>query len=341
MDLDLIRLRELPETSELTAFRDFWAQALREMVQDPLSHPVTRTRLQGEVRQAEARLKLSAERDRLQTQRPPGCDCLGTGHRPYRAILREGLQARFCAACPEGAAAAEAEAQERALRERASLERRRAEILAHSRIAEHYPRFRDLTLRTFVPASEQLASYAQVCRYAAGDGHSLLLFGPPSRGKTGLAIAAVRERALREGAGFLVWNAVDLLTGLLRRIRATSRGGAGDGDPAGEADTPAEDPVARAERVRYLLLDDFDKLGNSDFQARVLYELVNQRYDRQLPTLFTANLSRHELVVKLGAHVTDRIFDMCGPAWVLELQGPNRRLDDRRPPAGREPGKNV
>lgn len=299
-------LREVPLMSEIDRQRSIWQRALAEL---PTFEDDARNYAQEQLKKLDGQREQAMARDALQAERPDGCSCLGTGLRPHRDVVRAG-GGKFCG-CADGQAAFAEYLAMIEEHQTLSTERERAEILTRSRL-DQYPRFRDLTLMTFQPTPEQTYAHGRMCQYAAGEGSSVLLVGPPSRGKTGLCIAAVRERALREVAGFVLWNAVDLLTELLRHVR--------------DHETEAVDPVLRAERVRYLLLDDFDKIATTEFQSRVLYELVNKRHDRGLATLFTANLGRAALAGRLGAHVADRIFAMCGDEWVMELGGPNRRL---------------
>lgn len=299
-------LREVIPTQEIDRQTAIWQRALAEL---PAFEDDARRTVAHELEKLHAQRIQADARDALQATRPDGCTCLGTGLRPHRDVVRDG-GGKFCP-CRDGQAALMEHLAKVQENDEQRRERERGDILGRSRL-EHYPHFRELTLATFVPTPEQSYVHGRMCSYAAGAGSSVLLVGPPSRGKTGLAIAAARERATREGAGFVIWNAADLLTVLLRHVR--------------DHETEMTDPVVHAERVRYLVLDDFDKIATTEFQSRVLYELVNKRYDRGLATLFTANLGRGELAAHLGAHITDRIFAMCGDEWVMTLEGPNRRL---------------
>jgi DNA replication protein DnaC len=255
------------------------------------------------------RLIEAVARDVVQAGRPEGCWCLGTGGTPYMHAGR-----KFCS-CPEGQAAqARYQMDERYLHDE-QRERREAEIEERMGLAPHQ---RDWTFGSFPASPQTTEALRRMLDWAEGkaDLCSALLVGPPSRGKTGLAVSALRQRATAElRGGFIV-----MVADLLEEIRAGFR----TRDP-----DRSEDVFDRVERVTYLVLDDLGKEHQTDWASETLFRLINQRYVSRRPTIFTSNFGLSGLESRLGAWNLDRIVEQCGKGeWVIEIgeQAPNLRI---------------
>jgi DNA replication protein DnaC len=133
----------------------------------------------------------------------------------------------------------------------------------------------------------------------------LFLYGDYGLGKTHLAIAALRAIALNNEwtARVAVWPELCQAT---KESWNTTHG-------LTEAQL-----WGRVRSARILLLDDLDKTATSEWAMGKLFDLVNQRSTRQLPTLITANhspkqlqsdwrKSRHEHIRDTGLAVLSRI----------------------------------
>ncbi len=153
------------------------------------------------------------------------------------------------------------------------------------------PRYRDCRLETFKPevasgsAREQLARARSICRqyideFLEADGlfreTGLIFIGPPGVGKTHLAAAVLREliEQYRVDGRF-----VDF-TSLLHEIQATF-----------DSSSPITKnavlrPVTNAE---VLVLDELGAQKPTPWVSEMLYLIMNARYSRRLPTLFTTN----------------------------------------------------
>jgi DNA replication protein DnaC len=151
------------------------------------------------------------------------------------------------------------------------------------------PRYQGCTLANFRPqqkdaADQLLAARAAAQRYVEGflqpDGGfcetGLLFVGPPGVGKTHLAVAVLLEVIQRWG---VQGRFVDF-TSLLHEIQSTF-------DPSSpESKHDVIDPVMGAE---LLLLDELGAQQPTAWVSDVLYLILNTRYTRRLPTLFTTN----------------------------------------------------
>lgn len=133
----------------------------------------------------------------------------------------------------------------------------------------------------------------------------LFLHGDYGLGKTHLAIAALRAIALNNE-----WTARAAVWPELCQATKESWG-------ATHGLTEAQ-LWGRVRTARILLLDDLDKTNTSEWAMGKLFDLINQRSARQLPTIITANHSpkqlqsdwrnsRHEHIRDTGLAVLSRI----------------------------------
>lgn len=98
-------------------------------------------------------------------------------------------------------------------------------------------------------------------------------------------------------------------------------------------DRNPNDLVDGAVRVELLVLDDVDKVGQSDYQLRTIWEIVDSRCAAGLPSIITANRSIDELGDwvggKHGRYLSSRLHGACAE---VHLWGPDQR---RRSAAGK------
>lgn len=141
----------------------------------------------------------------------------------------------------------------------------------------------------------------------------LLLTGPVGRGKTGLAVSALRELIQRGQSGLFVEA-----PNLLDRIRQTWDETLG---------VKEHELHAAVRDVDVLVVDDLGKEQPTDWVRTRLFVLLNDRYNAQRRTIITTNLSEQALKERIGEAAVSRIEDACGLAggYVLPLDGPSLR----------------
>lgn len=137
-------------------------------------------------------------------------------------------------------------------------------------------------------------------------GPSLLILGPTGVGKTHQAFGALRLLAT---TGIRAkWQAVTAAD-LYARLR-----------PRHGVDSETEFRLLADAQM--LLVDDLGAAKTSEWVEEVNYRLVNWRYERVLPTLFTSNVPPRQLSEALGERVASRLIEMTDR---VVLQGTDRR----------------
>ncbi|EHR71387.1 DNA replication protein [Burkholderiales bacterium JOSHI_001] len=141
-----------------------------------------------------------------------------------------------------------------------------------------------------------------------GQWRTLLALGGPGTGKTHLAAGAVHAmRIQREVQAKIV-----SVTKLVAEVRATWR----------RASELSEDDVLHAYiQADALALDDVGSVLG-EIEPRVMFAVVDGRYQRQRPTIITSNLTAPELQAALGVRTYDRLREA---SRVVVMDWPSHR----------------
>ena len=168
-------------------------------------------------------------------------------------------------------------------------------------------------------AVKKLASYLHSARHGARNW--LYLFGSYGLGKTHLAVAALKSLCLERQ-----WEPL-----LLRWSEYCSR--VQQSWHSSDADSEYH-LWCRASSITLLVVDDIDKRASSEWSLGKLYELIEHRYMRQLPTILTANRSPESLssywggneqTRDLGGAIISRIIGQL--SVLIEVSGHDYRLE--------------
>jgi chromosomal replication initiation ATPase DnaA len=184
-----------------------------------------------------------------------------------------------------------------ALRDRlAEQQGRRNAAHALLPLAEHF--------EDYLPA--QLGEVPEVVEWAAdaaaGSRAWLVILGSTGVGKTWQACAAYRAVTHDRGLEGLAITATDLF---LRSLPSA----------------PDRIPLRAYERVDVLLLDDLT--GDlSDWERKILFQLVDARSAGNRLTIITSNLRREEVKERLGDRLASR---MSHRLRLISIEGPDRR----------------
>jgi DNA replication protein DnaC len=196
-----------------------------------------------------------------------------------------------CSADEATRARADAEAQER----RATLEGWQRRI-GRAGIPE---RFQDRSLENFIATTDaQRRALAFATAYADGfgevmkTGRSALFIGKYGTGKTHLACAIgmrLMQRDQRPVLFSTVFRAV-------RRVKDTWS--------AGSLETESQ-AIAALTFPHLLILDEVGVQHGSDTEKLIVFDLINERYERRRPTLLLSNFD----VETVRRYLSERVFD--------------------------------
>lgn len=209
----------------------------------------------------------------------------------------------FWTGCPT--CAAEAQAKEQAdIEARAHAERaaRWERKVGEACIPE---RFRDRHLATYtatLPDQQRALNFAKA--YAADfdeiskTGRSALFIGLPGTGKTHLAVGIGLEVMERGHTVFF--------TTVMRAVRRVK-------DTWGrESRESQSEAIATLVFPDLLILDEVGVQFGSDTEKLLLFDILNERYERRRPTILMSNLPRDEVSAYLGERVFDRLREDGG-----------------------------
>lgn len=195
----------------------------------------------------------------------------------------------------------------------------REERLRRSRRSAGVPeRFVGKGFADYLAADEpQRAALAGVRDYADGfgregaQGRCLLMLGTVGTGKTHLACALV-QAVMDGGRSARYLTAMDL-SAYVRE--------------AYDRDSMMTERQALAEFAvpTLLVIDEVGRQRSTEFEQLVLWQVINARYERQLPTVLVSNLNPQRMEDFLGASAMDRLREDGGQKvvfnWLSFRQG--------------------
>lgn len=167
---------------------------------------------------------------------------------------------------------------------------------------------------------------APFCNLKLSDIKSLYLSGPRGVGKTHLA-CSIANYLIENTEPVLVRGVFDYfqmpiesmplfvnVPELLMEIRDTQKK---------ESETSEKKIIDRYSNVPVLIFDDIGVEKNSEWVFQTFYTLINKRYNEELITIITSNLTLEELAAKISDRIASRIAEMCK---IISLKGEDRRL---------------
>ncbi|HDV8362710.1 TPA: ATP-binding protein [Bacillus cereus] len=160
-------------------------------------------------------------------------------------------------------------------------------------------RFSKSTFESFLDRNGSETVYKVAVKYVKTfkewNGESLMLWGEPGNGKTHLAAAIVNELSKK---GYIV--VFQSVPELLQRIRSTFN----------NENKENETQIMRALlECDLLILDDIGAEKTTEWVEEKLFNIIDGRYRKELPTLYTSNLEPKELKNQVGKRSYDRMVE--------------------------------
>lgn len=178
-----------------------------------------------------------------------------------------------------------------------------------------------------IDLKNRVMAYAKAIGQGKTEKPTLILYGWYGNGKSHLAASVIRycvDLEIRP-CYFRIWS------DYLKRIQATYKR---DDEEQDGRETEA-DIIAELQTGKVVVIDDLDKRRPSGFVRDTLYEVLNYRYNKELPTILTFNYGpddadpkapgRPALETYLGRAVLDRILDTRKSFDIIEFTGPSFR----------------
>lgn len=274
-DLSALRLQALEPTGDLAIRCEILELELADAMRSGGQRRAQRVRLR--LVEAERRLKLGEERDRLAESRKRSCWCLGAGGRGVRNLPLDGeiieVLQEYCS-CRDGQIRKHDDDKIRE-RYRKGYKGRRVQRIIRQSGLEDLEIYRGLTWRNH-PDRRAVQICAEWLDMPKPERPWLLACGLVGRGKTALMAGLAWEIAER-GDTVIFTTVSDMLS----RLRS---GFDKDSDDTEGAYLDA------FRNVPYLFLDDIGAERATDYAGERLLQIINHRHNKRLPTAFTSNL---------------------------------------------------
>jgi DNA replication protein DnaC len=175
-------------------------------------------------------------------------------------------------------------------------------------------RFRDRSFEGYKATEPKQVKALTICREYAENfaehfkaGRCLLLLGNVGTGKTHLA-TAIANHVMHTSTATAVYRTVG---GILQHIK---------GSYDRESGYSEGDAFAAYTKPSLLIIDEVGATKPTEFELASLFNIINGRYEEQLPTVVISNLPAGELAGALGERCVDRLREGGGIAvgfdWV-------------------------
>lgn len=135
---------------------------------------------------------------------------------------------------------------------------------------------------------------------------SIYIYGDKGRGKSHLAVSAYKF-VKKLGYTSLFFDVPKLLNVIRSIIRK-------------DIDVSENDLFTAIEQVDLLILDDIGVERKTDWVQEVMFLLINQRQGKS--TIYTSNLSPHELEDHYGGRIADRIKNKMNESHIIKINSP-------------------
>lgn len=180
-----------------------------------------------------------------------------------------------------------------------------------SRIGAKFARrtFETFESDKFPKAYEICLRYAKNFEIASRGGKGLILFGDAGTGKTHLA-SAISNYLMDDFIPVKFGTFADLLDSLKDSFR-----------------TDRQTKIVKTlGEIPLLVIDDLGKERYTEWASQILFQVIDKRYNKELPTIITTNLPLQALRQRLGDPIMSRLSETC---YGIQMKGENYRYAHR------------
>lgn len=171
-------------------------------------------------------------------------------------------------------------------------------------------RFKSKTLENFIPdLPEKKRVLDDAIAYAASvddvleSGKSLIFIGGVGAGKTHISVGIAQE-FIKRGKSVKFSRAVKIV----RRIRDSWRK---------ESKETEEEAIMQFASPDLLIMDEVGVQYGTEAEQLLIFEVMNERYERRKPTILLSNLDKNGVEKYIGARAFDRLKEGGGEVWAF------------------------
>ena len=182
------------------------------------------------------------------------------------------------------------------------------------------PRFQGSTFKTYHAEPGKQEKVLSVCKEYAENfkshyraGRSLLLLGNVGTGKTHLA-SAIAHHVVTEHGYSAMYRTV---YGILQHIKGSFNR---------ESEYNEMEAFAAFIKPHLLIIDEVGATKTTEFEQQTLFNIINGRYEQQVPTIVISNLKPDELSGALGERCVDRLREGGGIAQVFTWGSARKKI---------------
>lgn len=152
--------------------------------------------------------------------------------------------------------------------------------------------------------------YAKNFEQASRGGKGLILFGDAGTGKTHLA-SAISNCLMND---YFIPVKFGTFADLLDSLKDSFK-------------TDRQTKIVKAlGEIPLLVIDDLGKERYTEWASQILFQVIDRRYNKELPTIITTNLSPQALRERIGDPIMSRLSETC---YGIQMKGENYRYAHR------------